>query len=226
MLCLSRSFSNDAIIKGLRPHISIRTINGVFPHSVQQIPGFGFCPVIWKNTQVQLVIDFVTLSTQKQTNTIYELNKRLLPGVSANNNDLKELTLRTFETSSGTPLSAKTFFTDEIVCQHILLVFADTNKEVPNTGGRPTIITPRSMAMQKNRLSTYTTTDGVPYPAYTSVEVMQYTSKKMQRLYKFKVVASALYVDKPHSQTQHHTFIAYSDVFAIVSNKHVFKQQL
>tara|TARA_B100001057_G_scaffold487662_1_gene570735 strand:+ start:395 stop:1804 length:1410 start_codon:yes stop_codon:yes gene_type:complete len=245
MLSLSSAFANDATIKQLLPHLSIRCIDERFPHGCQTVPGLGHCNVVRKNSLVYLYVDLVVTGVERpgmRTQTPTHAND--LCGWSDDpammrrdrllmREDAKERRFRTAQECVPEQgrfhmrLSARRFFCRELVCEEIKLVYADTMKEVINQGDVSPISYPHSMAIRQTRLHTYTAKDGVPYPAYSALCVMQHAARDVQRLYKFKVVARGVYKDKhKEKKMSYKTLVAYSQAFAIVSNQHVFKRPL
>lgn len=244
MLATSKSFANDATIKQLLPHLTVRSVDGRLAHGEQVVPGFGRCAVIRKNSHVHLYVDLVvtglarpgvrTCGTRKHADKLcgwsadpaeQRRHRRLIEA------DAQERRFRT--TDEVVPerghfyarLSARHFFASELVCEEIKLVFADTHAEVVNHGDQPPIYFPHRMAVRHKRLHTYTARDGVPYPAYTTLCVTQRAARDLPRLYKFKVVARGFYRSKEHGgEMRSATLVAYSRPFAIVSNQHVFKR--
>lgn len=124
-------------------------------------------------------------------------------------------------------LSARSFFSSELHCR-VTLVYADTHQEVNPDSPNAVISIPHSMALRSNSMTTYTARDGVPYPAYTALNVMHLSTKHSKRLYKFKVVADGSYKgdDWAHGADKiKKTLEAYSAPFVVVSTKRAFKRK-
>jgi hypothetical protein len=241
MLSLCRSFSVDETIKQLLPHLSIRSIDGRFPHGQQTVPGLGHCDVVRKNSLVHLYVDLVVTGIERpgvRTQTPTHANE--LCGWSDDpammrrdrilmREDARERLYRTAQDfvpehrHFHMRLSARRLFKEELVCEDIALVYADTLQEVVNPGAVSPISVPHRMAIRQKRLHTYTAKDGVPYPAYSTLCVMQHAARDVPKLYMFKVVARGVYPDKTHGYSSK-KLVAYSRPFAIVSNQHVFKR--
>ena len=246
MLAVSTSFARDETIKKLLPHLTFRPVSGRFPHGQQYVPDFGQCDVVRKNSQVHLYIDLVVTGMKRSgQRTETKQHADGLCGWSSDpvderkdrnfmREDALERRYRTVEEVAPNDgyfhmrLSAKQLFHNELVCERIALVFADTHEEVSEVGGLPPIHYPHRMAIRKTRLHTYTAKDGVPYPAYTTLSIMQDAVRDVRRLYKFKVVASGVSPSSSGSSgnaaLSRKTLVSYSTPFAIVSNQYAFKR--
>lgn len=245
VLMLCTAFSRDDGIKKLLPHLSVRCIPGLFPHCTESIPGIGHCSVVNKNTQVHLVVD-LAITGARRPGINYSTPQHATEAAGWSEDpisireerrlryiDKQQLRMRTFDEESTqcerfrTRLSARRLFSNEVRCS-VTLVYADTHQEV-NTGSPNAVISiPHSMAMRRSSMTTYTARDGVPYPAYTALNVMHLSNKHSNRLYKFKVVATGWYTGVDVGLQAHEmkkTLETYSLPFAVVSTKKAFKRK-
>jgi hypothetical protein len=245
MLMIGTAFSRDEGIKKLLPHLSVRCIPGLFPHGTESIPGIGHCSVVSKNTHVHLVIDLAITGARRQGMN-YSTDQHASESAGWSDDpisiraerraryvDEQERRMRKFD-EEPTPeerfrmrLGARRLFCRELQCS-VALVYADTHLEV-NPGSLNAVISiPHSMAVRSTSMTTYTARDGVPYPAYTALNVMHLSTKHSNRLYKFKVVAQGWYKSpggESSSCAIQKTLEAYSAPFAVVSTKKAFKRK-
>tara|TARA_B110001452_G_C15239483_1_gene429142 strand:- start:3734 stop:4999 length:1266 start_codon:yes stop_codon:yes gene_type:complete len=245
MLLVGAAFSRDESIKKLLPHLSVRCIPGLFPHDTESIPGIGHCSVVSKNTQVHLAIDLAITGARRQGMN-YSTDRHASESAGWSDDpisiraerraryvDEQERRKRNFDEEPTSEerfrmrLSARKLFCKELQCS-VALVYADTHLEV-NPGSLNAVISiPHSMAVRSTSMTTYTARDGVPYPAYTALNVMHLSTKHSNRLYKFKVVAEGWYKSPGGVSSVgaiKKTLEAYSAPFAVVSTKKAFKRK-
>jgi hypothetical protein len=245
MLLIGPSFSRDDNIKKLMPHLSVRCVPKLFPHGTESITGIGHCSIVSKNTQVHLVVD-LAITGAKRDGMNYSTYTHATEAAGWSDDpidrraerreryiDEQERRMRKFD-EEPTPddrfrvrLSARKLFNRELKCS-VKLVYADTHQEVNPGSPNAVLSIPHSMAVRSNSMATYTARDGVPYPAYTAINVMHLSTKHSNRLYKFKVVANGWYKvldGDPQAESVMKTLEAYSAPFAVVSTKKVFKRK-
>jgi hypothetical protein len=241
LIKVSRDFSQDAQLKRMLPHLSIRRVTGLFPHAVETIPEVGRCNVVCKNTLVHVIVD-ICVTGARRSGCVFTTAKHKdeLAGFMADQFgerrherrergiDSAQRSFRNFDEESVSEdrfrarVNAREFFKSEMECV-VLLVYADNHEEVSSNGGCPVLSLPHSMERYKTRLSTYTAKDGVPYPAYSAYNVIHLSTQDSRRLYKFKVVGKAPL--RTGGQPTHKTLEAFSEPFAVVSTKRILKRR-
>ena len=234
LLRTNKDFSADPRLKGMIPRIQIRKIHGTFPHKVQFISGIGVVPVVCKSNLVGVVLDLAVdgvavkghdSKTVKHRglnrgwdSNIHNMTKSML---SHRVRDIEQLNQRSFsegvvaDGKINTRLSAKLFFDDELSCK-VELVYADSHLPVDARVCEPLRI-PRAYRRRLTSLSTYTSQDGVPYPAYCFFHVVKLSTQDAMSLYKFKVTAVG--VVKNTTPPKSKTFVTFSEAFASLSTK-------
>ena len=121
-------------------------------------------------------------------------------------------------------------FGSELECR-IDLVFADSHELVTPEYPDSALSVPRKMLAWSSRLTTYTSSEGVPYPALTRCNVtpLLHTrttpSKRFSdsEFFKFKVVAVG-FNTRPNGATEEVKFVSFSEPFVLISSKRAFKR--
>lgn len=241
LLKVASDFSVDTQLKRMLPHLSVRRVPGLYPHSVEYIPGIGLCDVVCKNTLVHVVVDLCITGAKRESCKFAAalMHKDESAGFdddqfgeTRDTRRLKKVDIiqRRFRNFPCLDLpgyfrariSALCFFLSEVECS-VSLVYADNHNDVPSDGPCCVLRTPHSMEKYKDRLTTYTARDGVPYPACSSFNVLHLSSQDKRLLYKFKVVGKASYcVD---GNTVHKTLESFSEPFVVVSSKRTLKRR-
>ena len=238
-----RDFYNCENLKKLRPHIRIREVAGQFPQRIDQVPGIGMVPVVCKSNAVPIVVDLAYVgaslgrnhpTTRKHTRgwgwIARDGGHVPLDQRKGFNHDMMEITNRDFKEEPVAEgrflvrLDATTFFENELVCQ-VELVYADTHQPVDDSVYESLKVS-RSCLRNMDCLSTYTSKDQVPYPAYFKCIPMRLTTDDQNRTYKFKVTATGMVKASAGRERYEQTLVTFSRAFASVSTKRPLKRKL
>lgn len=236
-----RHFAQSEQLRELLPHLSIRHLPGALPHEIAPENGseVGFLARgTLAHTYVDLVItgearddaDSVRLQTTPvhaalppawQTYALRSEQKKARKDEAERDARLAD------EEAVGEGrfrrrLSHECFFATPLRCT-AELVFADTHTAVPGHGGFPATSLPRWM-LKKAPTATYTSEDGVPYPAHCAFAVDTLSSAQLNRKFKVKVTGVATTLrnaaDDPGSEYEQR-LVAFSKSFKVISNRKV-----
>lgn len=238
-----RDFYKCENLKKLRPHIRIREVAGQFPQRIDQVPGVGMVPVVCKSNVVPIVVDLAYVGASLGRN--HPTTRKHVQGLGwfarggvhvpldqrkAYNHDMMEITTRDFKEEPVAEgrflvrLGATTFFENELDCQ-VELVYADTHQPVDDSVYEPLKVS-RSCLRNMDCLSTYTSKDQVPYPAYLKCIPTRLTTEDQNRTYKFKVTATGMVKASAGRERYEQTLVTFSRAFASVSTKRPLKRKL
>ena len=115
------------------------------------------------------------------------------------------------------------FFSTPIKCS-FQLVNADDNTPINEDGCMPLLSMPKWMRKPDAPDTTYTSRDGVPYPAHAAFNIEHLSNNHKDRKFKIKVVGLADTIMATSSMSHScyvQTLVAYSEPFEIVSQKSV-----
>ena len=239
-LRVCRDFSKMEALKKLLPHLSVRHIPGVFPHTIEEGADGPLTNYVAKNTLSHVYVDLAitgkvdctperTRATpthaqplQAQFNELLQSQRSRMNDEARNRNSRTAAEEEVNKSDFRRRLSHETFFSTPIECSFDLVSAAD-KKVVSGSGLRY----PRWMTNPfRTPASTFTSIDSVPYPAHGAFYVDQLSNNHTSRKFMIRVTGKATTLPNEHGDEDSvyiHTLVAYSRPFELVSHKPVSK---
>lgn len=242
-LRVCRDFSKMEVLKKLLPHLSVRHIPGVFPHTIEEGVDGPLTNYVAKNTLSHVYADLAITGkvdcTPERVRTTkthaqpldaqfshqLQSQRSQMKYEAMNRNSRTAAEEEVNESDFRRRLSHETFFSTPIECTFDL-VFAD-DKRVVSGSGLSCLRYPRWMTNPSRApTSTFTALDGVPYPAHGAFYIDQLSNNHASRKFMIRVTGNATTLPNENGDEDSvysHTLVAYSRPFELVSHKPVSK---
>ena len=233
---------NTQELKKLLPHLSVRHVIGQFPHVVNPGIDGSNCNFVVRKTLVHVFVDLAITGTKRTDPESVRLQKtaqhRAVQGhvhvdrepsrreIDKDNTQKSKRACKEQEVDDSRyrrRLAHEMFFSTPIKCS-FQLVNADDNTPINEDGCMPLLSMPKWMRKPDAPDTTYTSRDGVPYPAHAAFNIEHLSNNHKDRKFKIKVVGLADTIMATSSMSHScyvQTLVAYSEPFEIVSQKSV-----
>lgn len=236
-----RETRNIQELKKLLPHLSVRHVVGRFPHLINPGIDGGSCNFVVRKTLVHVFVDLAITGTKrtdpesvrlqttakhKESQTPVYMDREARHEKEEDDTQMEKRACKEQEVDDSRyrrRLAHETFFSTPIKCT-FELVSAEDNEPINDNGCGFLLSMPKWMRKPDAPDTTYTSRDGVPYPAHGAFNIEDLSNNHKNRKFKIKVVGKATTIAVESglsSSCYQQALVAYSEPFEIVSQKSV-----
>lgn len=213
------------------PHLSVRHCAGCFPHAILPAAG-GVCNFVNKKDVVKLYVDFVARGsklageagpqTKAHSPDAQQDAYRSMPNSTLRLRRELENSMKRRRQAPEEPVGPEAYrvrlpvgaYFDEPIDCSVDLVFADDKKPVTATRHMDTLVFSQRMLSPCAPTATFTSDDGVPYPAHLAFKVTALSCEHGGRPFALRVTGQT----RTRPERDAVEMVAYSRPFVVMAN--------